>query len=150
MKKLISVICIFGILNLTFTGCTYSKLLSIDEASQQQNKSKYLILHDLKKTYLLNSYEFTDTKLKGELTAYSKKGGGNVHVYTQLNFDIQVVKNSSQYFEMDKSNISKIAFIKNNTEATVLLIVGVVAGLLGIIVVAGVSDINKNGIDLSY
>jgi hypothetical protein len=150
MKKTISVFLAFGLLNLSFSRCTSSKLLTIDEVYQQQHKSQYLILHDFKKTYILNNYEFTETKLKGELTAYSKKGGGNVHVYTPFNFDIQVVENTSQYFEMDKSNISKIAFIQNKTDATVLLIVGVVVGLLGIIIVAVVSDINRNGIDLSY
>jgi len=149
MKNFISIVLVFGMLNVTFSGCTSSKLLSIEEVSQQQNKSQYLILHDFKKTYILNNYEFTETKLKGELTAYSKKRGENLHVYTQFNFDIQVIKNSSQYFEMDKSNISKIALIKSKTDETVLLIVGVVAALLGIIVVAAVVDMNKNGLDMS-
>jgi hypothetical protein len=150
MKKLFSIILAFSMLNLTFSGCTSSKLLSIEEASQQQHKSEYLILHDFKKTYILNNYEFTETKLKGELTAYSKKGGGNVHVYTPFNFDIQVVKNSSQYFEMNRTGISKIAYIQNNTGVTVLLIIGVVAGLLGIIIVAFAIDANANGLDMSH
>jgi hypothetical protein len=149
MKKLTSVILVFGILNITFSGCTSSKLISVEEASQQQHNSEYLILHDLKKTYVLNNYEFTETKLKGELTAYSKKGGNKVHVYTPLSFDIQVVKDSSQYFEMDKLNISKIAFIKNKTDATILLIIGVVAGLLGIVFTAVLVDINTNGLNIS-
>lgn len=143
MKKLISVILVFGMLNVTFTGCKSSKLLSIDEASQKQHRYKYLILHDQKKNYILNNYEFTDTKLKGELTKISKKGGYNIHVYTSLSFEFEVVKNSSQYFEMDKSNISKITYTKNNTGATILLIAG---GLVGIFIVAVVHDLNVNGL----
>jgi len=136
MKKLISVILVFGILNITFSGCTSTKLFSIDEASQMQQSKKSLILHDQSRTFMLNNYEFTDNQLKGELTKLSKKGGNNIHVYTPLNFDVKVDENSIIDFELNKSEISKITYTKNKTGATVLLVVG---GLLAIIIVAGVT-----------
>ena len=150
MKKLISIILVFGILNISFPGCTSSKLLSVEEASQMQQSKKYLILHDQSKTYRLDDYEFTNTKLKGELTMYSKKSGNNIHVYTPLNFQLLVSENKSQYFEMDRSNIDKMIYLKNKTDATVLLIVGGLLGLVGIIVAAVAIDMNTNGINLSY
>jgi len=146
MKKLISIILVFGILNITFSGCTSSKLLSIDEMFKLKSKNEYLVLHDQKTTYILNNYEFTDTKLKGELTAYSKKSGQNVHVYTPLNFDVKVDENSRIDFELNKSDISKITYIENKTGATVLLVVG---GLVGILIVAGAISVNNMEIDLA-
>jgi len=146
MKKLISIILVFGILNITFSGCTSSKLLSIDEMFKLKSKNEYLVLHDQKTTYILNNYEFTDTKLKGELTTYSKKSGQNVHVYTPLNFDVKVDENSRIDFELNKSDISKITYIENKTGATVLLVVG---GLVGIIIIAGAISVNNMEIDLA-
>lgn len=51
---------------------------------------------------------------------------------------------------MDKSNISKIAYIKNNPGNTILLVLGGLLGLFGIIVAVAVIDMNANGINLSY
>jgi hypothetical protein len=145
MKKLISVILVFSILNITFSGCTSSKLISVEEASQMQNSNKYLILHDQLRTFRLNNYELTDNKLKGELTKLTKKSGNNVHVYTPLNFDVKVDEKSNISIELNKTEISKITYVKNKTGATVLLVVG---GLLGIIIVAGALSVNNMNIDL--
>lgn len=150
MKKLISIILVFGILNITFSGCTSSKLLSVEETSQMQPDKKYLILHNQTKTYMLYNYEFTDTKLKGELTSFSKRSGNNINVYTPLNFELKADEKTSQFFEMDKLSINKIAYIKNEPVNTVLLVFGGLLGLFGIIVAGVVIDMNTNGINMSY
>jgi len=139
MKKLISVILVFGILNISFSRCTSSKLLSVEEASQLQPDKKYLILHDLHWEYTLNNYEFTDNKLKGELTKLSKIYGYNVHVYTPHNFNVKVDKNSSLYVELDKSEISKITYTKIKTGSTILLAAG---GILGIMFIIAVNSLD--------
>jgi len=139
MKKLISVFLVLGILNITFSGCTSSKLLSVEEASQIQPDKKYLILHDLHREYTLNNYEFADNKLKGELTRLSKIHGYNIHVYTSHNFDVKVDKNSSLYVELDRSEISKITYTKIKTGSTILLATG---GILGIMFIIAVNSLD--------
>lgn len=140
MKRLISIILVFGILNITFSGCTSSKLLSVEEASQMQNNKKSLILHIQNKTYKLNDYEFTDTKLKGELNLYQNKAGNYIHAYTQINFNSNITQNGSQYFEMDKSDINKITVVKIKTGSTIFVALG---GLFGIVVIAGAIAVNN-------
>lgn len=140
MKKIISIILVFAFFNITFSGCMSSKLLSIEEVSQKQHSNEFLILHVQKRIFLLKNFEFTDTKLKGELTKYSKKRGYNVHVYTPVDIHIKAVENSSQYFEMEKSDISKISYLKFNYAGTTVLFVAGTIGLIYLVALVSLSS----------
>ena len=113
MKRIISILLASCILMLP-TGCSTSKLLSMEEASLVKN-NKYLLLHTPTKTYNLYNYKFSENTLEGNLAAFSKNSKARINVYTDQIFDLKPTPNNKQFISLNVINIQSIKYFKSNT-----------------------------------
>ena len=111
MKRIISILLAYCILILP-TGCSTSKLLSMEEASFVKNK-KYLVLHTPTKTYTLYNYKFSENTLEGNLAAFSNNSKAKINVYTDQIFDLKPTVNNKQFISLNVINIQSIKYFKS-------------------------------------
>ena len=124
MKNSLCIILILCISSTYFIGCKTGKHISAQETIALNNEHNYLILHDRSNKYKLYQYEFTESKLKGKLYAYSKENGPQIHVYTSISDELINNGNLPKDFEINESDINKITLSKVNMPLTTLTAVG--------------------------
>lgn len=144
MKKLISILSVFCILNASFISCKTSSLISIDEASAKAGEEKSLILHTPIKNYTLDNYEFKDDKLIGELKKKGKHKGYTVHVYTDVNHDVILKPGELQHVEISVTQIQKITYTKKTPGKAIGIGVGATAFVVLILGIIAASTFTMN------
>ena len=70
MKKLISLVIAFCILNLSLS-CSQPKILTVDNLKYQNKISEYVILHTPDRKYILDQYSFREQSLVGSLKKFN-------------------------------------------------------------------------------
>ena len=146
MKKFVSILLCYCILILP-TGCHTSKLLTADEAEAKTGTQNYLILHTPNRKYKIFNYKFTKDSIEGDLRIFSPGKSKTINLYTEMNFDIKLSRDSSEFVSISKSNISKITYMEFSSGNTILAVIGILGVLVGIAAIA-VSNMSFN-IDLS-
>lgn len=124
MKNSLCIILILCISSTYFIGCKTGKHISAQETIALNKEHDYLILHTKRNKYILDNYEFTESKLKGKLNAYSKENGPQIHVYTSISDELINISNLPKDFEIYESDINKITLSKVNIPLTTLIAVG--------------------------
>lgn len=146
MKKFISILLCYCILILP-TGCHTSKLLTADEAETKMGTQNYLILHTPNRNYKIFNYKFTKDSIEGDLRIISPGKSKTINLYTEMNFDIKLSRDSSKFVSISKSNISKITYMEFSSGNTILAVIGILGVLVGIAAIAA-NNMSFN-IDLS-
>ena len=146
MKKFISILLCYCILILP-TGCHTSKLLTADEAETKRGTQNYLILHTPNRNYKIFNYKFTKDSIEGDLRIISPGKSKTINLYTEMNFDIKLSRDSSKFVNISKSNISKITYMEFSSGNTILAVIGILGVLVGIVAIAA-NNMSFN-IDLS-
>jgi len=109
--------------------------MSFQQASEAKPSKKHLILHTPKSKYNLYDYKFTEETLEGFLKSLTDKKKFGLHVYTNLNFEIGLGKDSILQITIPKSNIETVRFHSLNIWKTALLAFLVSDGILTLYVV---------------
>jgi hypothetical protein len=146
MKKFISILLCYCILMLPI-GCNSTKLITSDEAETKKGTQNYLILHTPERNYKIFNYKFTKDSIEGDLRIFSAGKSKTINLYTEMNFNINLSRNSSEFVSISKSDISKITYMEFSSGNTILGIVGVL-GVLVVIAAIAASNMSFN-IDLS-
>lgn len=146
MKKFISILMCYCILILP-TGCHTSKLLTADEAETKAETQNYLILHTPNRNYKLFNYRFIKDSIEGDLRIISPGKSKTINLYTEMNFDIKLSRDSSRFVSISKSSISKITYMEFSSGNTILAVIGILGVLVGIAAIAA-NNMSFN-IDLS-
>lgn len=133
MKKIV-VLLSLAILIFQF-GCTTTRYVSFQQASEPKYLRDHLILHTPKTTYLLYDYKFTEETLEGSLKSLTDQKKFGVHVYTNLDFELGLGKDSILQITIPKSNIETVKFHSLNIWKTALLAFLVSDGILTLSVV---------------
>ena len=142
MKKSITILIAVCLLCANFSGCTSSKHITFNDLDELSNTGDYLVLHTEEKKYKLYRYQFTESKLKGDLQKYTKVKGAKLHVYTSVSDDLMKGDIPIIDFEISDSDITKIKFKKVNIFLTSTVVAGgivVLFLLLGNLQVTGSS-----------
>lgn len=126
MKKLTSWLLVYCIL-LIQVGCVTTRYLSFEQAAEAKHK-KFLVLHTPKQVFNLYNYTFTDEGLNGTLKPVISERLVNLHVYTNLHFDLKDSQISSNQIFIPKSNITNLTVPSLGAGKT-LLIIGAGIGL---------------------
>lgn len=146
MKKFISILLCYCILILP-TGCHTSKFLTADEAETKMGAQNYLILHTPNRNYKIFNYKFTKDSIEGDLRIISPGKSKTINLYTEMNFDIKLSRDSSRFVSISKSSISKITYMEFSSGNTILAVIGILGVLVGIAAIAA-NNMSFN-IDLS-
>lgn len=148
MKKIISILLCYCILMLP-SGCRSSKPLTADDAATMKRIRNFLVLHTPTRTYKMYDYKFTTDSIEGNLRIYPPGQMTNtINIYTEMNFELKLDRNSSKYTRLSKNDITKITYKKFSLENTILLTLGVFGSIaiLAVIVANSMSfDINLSG-----
>lgn len=121
MKKYIIAIFVFGVITLTFS-CTTTRYTSYKSARGSIVKKGYLILHTPQTTYNLVDYEFNEENLRGTLKGLENQNKLGLHVYTDLNFDREMAKDTTLHVIIPKPNIEDIQTKSFSLGKTILLV----------------------------
>jgi len=121
MKKLVLLLFALGILTFQF-GCTTTRYMSFQQASEPKYSRDHLVLHTPKTTYDLYNYRFTDEMLQGSLKQIADKKKSGVHVFTYMNFEFSSVQDSILQISIPKSNIETVMNRSFSLSKTILLI----------------------------
>ncbi|BBE18970.1 hypothetical protein AQPE_3143 [Aquipluma nitroreducens] len=146
MKKFISILLCYCILILP-TGCHTSKLLTADEAEAKTGTQNYLILHTPNRNYKIFNYKFTKDSIEGDLRILSPGKSKTINLYTEMNFDIKLSRDSSEFVRISKADITKITYKEFSMQNTIIAVVGVL-GVFAILSVIVANSMSFN-IDLS-
>jgi hypothetical protein len=109
--------------------------MSFQKASEPKYSRDHLVLHTPKTTYHLYDYRFTEETLEGSLKSLTDEKKVGLHVYTNLDFEIGLDKDSILQITIPKSNIETVKFHSLNIWKTALLAFLVSDGILTLYVV---------------
>ena len=146
MKKFVSILLCYCILMLP-TGCRSSKLLTTDQAETVKGAQNYLVLHTPLRNYKIYNYKFTKDSIEGDLRIISTSKSKTINLYTELNFDIKLSSNSTEFVRLSKSDITKVMYTKFSAKNTTLAVIGGL-GILAILAAIVANSMTFN-LDLS-
>ncbi len=148
MKKFVSILLCYCILMLP-TGCRSSKLLTTDQAETMKGTQNYLVLHTPLRNYKIYNYKFTKDSIEGDLRIISPSKSKTINLYTELNFEIRLNSNSTEFVRLSKSDITKVTYKKFSTKKTILVVIGglgILAILAAIVANSMTFDIDLSGL----
>lgn len=148
MKKFVSILLCYCILMLP-TGCRSSKLLTTDQAETMKGTQNYLVLHTPLRNYKIYNYKFTKDSIEGDLRIISPSKSKTINLYTELNFEIRLNSNSTEFVRLSKSDITKVTYKKFSIKKTILVVIGglgILAILAAIVANSMTFDIDLSGL----
>lgn len=130
MKKIV-VLLSLAILIFQF-GCTTTRYVSFQQASEPKYLRDHLVLHTPETTYHLYDYKFTKETLEGNLKPLTDQKKFGLHVFTNLNFELGLGQDSILQITIPRSNIETVKFHSLNIWKTALLALLVGDGVLAL------------------